>query len=268
MLPLSDENMEQTSGYGLYIRSVGIRDLGPYTCQAYNGLGPADSSTLVLQVLGPLDRSSIAREDQGFLRFIVDAPTYYTPPAPAPAPPVIPGYNPAGGGSPTNPYDSYSTGVAPPPPQPQVPISKPRPPTGYIAVEVGMPRTRFPLNEQISIPCTVNSYSQPIVEWKHNGSPLRSSRRLQIIRENNTLTIFNSRSSDSGTYTCEADNGYNRDSASVSITVENISVQQECTDNPYFANCKLIVKAEYCTNKYYAKFCCRSCTLAGQLRGY
>ena len=91
---------------------------------------------------------------------------------------------------------------------------------------------------------------------------------FQIIRDNNTLVIFNSRQSDSGTYSCEADNGYNRDSASVSIQVENISVSQECTDNPYFANCKLIVKAEYCTNKYYAKFCCKSCTLAGQLRPY
>ena len=40
-------------------------------------------------------------------------------------------------------------------------------------------------------------------------------------------------------------------------------VQDTCVDNPYFANCKLIVKARYCGNKYYAKFCCRSCTLAG-----
>ena len=91
---------------------------------------------------------------------------------------------------------------------------------------------------------------------------------FQIMRDNNTLIIFGSRASDSGTYTCEADNGYNRDASSVSIRVENIQVSQECTDNPYFANCKLIVKAEYCTNKYYAKFCCKSCTLAGQLRGY
>ena len=40
-------------------------------------------------------------------------------------------------------------------------------------------------------------------------------------------------------------------------------MQDTCVDNPYFANCKLIVKARYCGNKYYAKFCCRSCTLAG-----
>ena len=88
-LPLTSQNHEQTSGYGLYIRTVGLRDLGPYTCQAYNGLGPADSSTLTLQVLGPIDRSSISsREDQKFLSYVVDAPTYYqTPPAPAPQSP-------------------------------------------------------------------------------------------------------------------------------------------------------------------------------------
>ena len=71
----------QTSGYGLYIRTVGIRDLGPYTCQAYNGLGPADSSTFVLRVLGPVDISSISRGDQNYLSYVVDAPTYsYRPP--------------------------------------------------------------------------------------------------------------------------------------------------------------------------------------------
>ena len=86
------------------------------------------------------------------------------------------------------------------------------------------------------------------------------------MQANNTLAILSGRPADSATYTCEAENGYNRDTASVSITVENISVNHDCTDNPYFANCKLIVKAEYCTNKYYAKFCCKSCTLAGQLR--
>lgn len=43
------------------------------------------------------------------------------------------------------------------------------------------------------------------------------------------------------------------------------SLHVNCTDNPFFANCALIVKASYCTNKYYARFCCRSCTLGGQL---
>ena len=42
-------------------------------------------------------------------------------------------------------------------------------------------------------------------------------------------------------------------------------VHPNCTDNPFFANCELIVNARYCANQYYARFCCRSCTLAGQL---
>ncbi len=71
--------------------------------------------------------------------------------------------------------------------------------------------------------------------------------------------------SDSGTYTCEADNGYARDSDSASVTVEEVDVADACVDNPHFANCKLIVRARYCMNKYYSKFCCRSCTLAGQI---
>ena len=81
MLPLSTENLEQTTDFGLRIRRVGLRDLGPYTCQAYNGLGSPESSTFTLTVLGPIDRSSIAREDQSFLRYVVDAPvnTYYRP---------------------------------------------------------------------------------------------------------------------------------------------------------------------------------------------
>ena len=50
------------------------------------------------------------------------------------------------------------------------------------------------------------------------------------------------------------------------ITVANVVVPHDCNDNPYFANCKLIVKAEYCANVYYKKFCCRSCTDAGQIK--
>ncbi|XP_063602006.1 papilin-like [Penaeus indicus] len=47
--------------------------------------------------------------------------------------------------------------------------------------------------------------------------------------------------------------------------VEGVSVRPSCTDNPFFANCKTIVQGRYCTNEYYSKFCCRTCTLAGQL---
>ena len=51
----------------------------------------------------------------------------------------------------------------------------------------------------------------------------------------------------------------------IANNVENIQDLEECNDNPYLANCKMIVKAGNCSNKYYAKFCCKSCTIAGQL---
>ena len=89
---------------------------------------------------------------------------------------------------------------------------------------------------------------------------------FQVDPNSNALVIFNGRESDSGRYTCQAENGYKRDSDSVDITVANIVMPHDCNDNPYFANCKLIVKAEYCANVYYRKFCCRSCTDAGQIK--
>jgi hypothetical protein len=97
------------------------------------------------------------------------------------------------------------------------------------------------------------------------GQKVRESSRLKIQRNNNTLSINQAQAQDSGSYTCSASNGYNDAQDSVIISVEQIQVEEKCQDNPYFANCKLIVKARYCGNKYYARFCCRSCTLAGQL---
>ena len=79
-----------------------------------------------------------------------------------------------------------------------------------------------------------------------------------------TLAIDRAQPEDGGNYVCRASNGYNEAEDRVDITVEDLQVQDSCVDNPYFANCKLIVKARYCGNKYYTKFCCRSCTLAGE----
>jgi papilin len=74
MLSLPTENMEQPSeSTNLYIRSLGLRDLGPYTCQAYNGLGPAVSSSTVLKALGPIALTG-SREDDAYRPYVVDAP--------------------------------------------------------------------------------------------------------------------------------------------------------------------------------------------------
>ena len=74
-LTTSGENPEKP-GYSLVIDSLSIKDLGPYTCQAYNGVGQAPSSRTELRVMGPIDTSGVPRDEQKFLRYVVDAPTY------------------------------------------------------------------------------------------------------------------------------------------------------------------------------------------------
>ena len=57
---------------------------------------------------------------------------------------------------------------------------QPRPELGAISVRINSPRNRFPLRSQISLPCTVNSYTKPNVYWNKNGGRLRDSRRMQV----------------------------------------------------------------------------------------
>ena len=51
----------------------------------------------------------------------------------------------------------------------------------------------------------------------------------------------------------------------IEIFVKKPEQDNQCIDNPMFANCQLIVKAGFCgKNPYYSKFCCASCTEAGE----
>ena len=72
MLPFSSLNYEQNRDFSLLIRSVTFRDLGPYTCQAYNGYGRPSSYTVVLQAIGPV--YSIDDADIEFRRYLIAAP--------------------------------------------------------------------------------------------------------------------------------------------------------------------------------------------------
>ncbi|KAL1122940.1 hypothetical protein AAG570_003265 [Ranatra chinensis] len=85
------------------------------------------------------------------------------------------------------------------------------------------------------------------------------------VEESNRLMVLGARIEDSGMYRCHARNDYGEDESAVAIKVEGTYIDPKCTDNQFFANCQLIVQARYCMHKYYAKFCCKSCTEAGQL---
>ena len=47
--------------------------------------------------------------------------------------------------------------------------------------------------------------------------------------------------------------------------MENATANFEVQKTVY-AVLNIDCRRRYCTNKYYAKFCCKSCTMAGQLR--
>ncbi len=225
--------------------SVALSDLGPYTCQAYNGIGEAASFSIQMRVYGPVNPGP---GEQQFMRYVVGTPV---------APPTTTTPRPGG----YRPDRPAGWDFSRPPASTTLAPDKPRP--GYITVRIRMPHTRYAVGSDVLIPCEVNSYTRPSVRWRKDNADLREDARVQVLRSNNTLAIYRAQPADSGTYTCRGSNGYNEAEDSTVLRVENLQVQADCSDNPYFANCKLIVKARYCGNKYYAKFCCRSCTLAG-----
>ncbi|CAF4798136.1 unnamed protein product [Pieris macdunnoughi] len=115
----------------------------------------------------------------------------------------------------------------------------------------------------ITVPCEVDGYPVPVVRWSKDNVPLESSNRIQITEAR--LTISHANTNDTGEYACEASNGYSSHSSTVRIIVEGMYIPPTCKDNPYFANCHLIVRSNYCHHRYYSRFCCKSCVEAGQL---
>ena len=242
MLQVNSDRVSQGDDFTLKLSSVSLSDLGPYTCQAYNGLGEAASFNVRLTVYGPVNPGP---GEQQFMKYVVSSPT--APRRTTTTRPV--GYRPT-----RPPGWDYNR----PPPQ-----TTGRPRIREITARIALSQTRFPLNSYIRIPCDVNSGLRPSISWLKNGARLDRNSRVRVLF-NNTLAIDRAQPADGGNYACRASNGYKEAEDRVDITVEDLQVQDTCVDNPYFANCKLIVKARYCGNKYYAKFCCRSCTLAGE----
>lgn len=70
------------SDKSLIIKQAVIRSLGPYTCQAYNGLGRAASWTLTLQAVGPAQ--PLSPEEEPYRTYLIQPPepevTTLTPP--------------------------------------------------------------------------------------------------------------------------------------------------------------------------------------------
>ncbi|KAL1512853.1 hypothetical protein ABEB36_002368 [Hypothenemus hampei] len=278
LIPFKDREFEVTKDYSLIIHSVQLRNLGVYTCQAYNGKGKAASWSVTVKAKGPY--YSTNPKDIKYLQYVVNPPESTTSPpivftrnydTSSPKwPNVIPVQRPT-----PQPYvpPYYSTEPSPDLVDtneiyPQFPDAQVNVPQAVYSVPVRANITtneqRYPTGSNIQLNCDAYGYPPPQVQWYKDGVPLYSVGRISI-SETYTLTISAAEQSDSGRYSCEATNQYTKASSTLDVLVEGMFIHPTCTDNQFFADCALIVKARFCNHKYYAKFCCRSCTEAGQL---
>lgn len=69
MLPLSSEQYEQRHDHALVIHNVGLRHLGPYTCQAYNGRGKANSWRVTVKAVA--QPTSTSPEDIQYHQYLL-----------------------------------------------------------------------------------------------------------------------------------------------------------------------------------------------------
>ncbi|XP_059058317.1 papilin-like [Achroia grisella] len=132
-----------------------------------------------------------------------------------------------------------------------------------VKTHISAETTNLAVGTELNLPCDVDGYPSPTVYWSKDGVPLTSNHRTQFTDAR--LTITNLTVADSGEYGCHASNPYSNDYSTVRILVREIYVSTTCKDNPFFANCRLIVRSKFCVHRYYSQFCCKSCTEAGQL---
>ncbi|XP_025834692.1 papilin-like [Agrilus planipennis] len=258
-----------TGDFSLLIQSVQLSNLGVYTCQAYNGIGKATSWAVTVQALGPV--YSTRPEDEQYMKYVIPAPepsttterprfqrpVYYPRPIPTPEPYIPP------------PYEEPSPDITGNDIAPQLPPVM-EPSQGYtvpVRTNVTSEKQHFPLGSDVTLNCNVEGYPVPQVQWYKDGQPIQQTDKLYI-SDNHVLYIRGIDQNDTGDYACEAVNQFSRSRSTLKITVEGLNLHPNCTDNQFFANCQLIVRAKYCSHKYYARFCCKSCTQAGLLPVY
>ncbi|XP_050294454.1 papilin isoform X2 [Anthonomus grandis grandis] len=279
LIPLKNREFEVTKDYALLIHSIQLHNLGVYTCQAYNGIGQAASWSVTVKAKGPYFSNNPA--DVKYMQYVVNPPgppTVLPPPLPTVPPTTQNWERPTAFQRPTpQPYippvysteDPNSSVFDPNEIYPQFPDGGVPDSVVIVPVRANITstETRYPTGSTVQIPCQVDGYPLPQVQWYKDEVPLYPNANERISESaTHTLTIKSADKRDSGRYKCEATNQYSKATSSLDVSIEGMYIDPSCTDNQFFANCKLIVRANFCNHKYYAKFCCRSCTEAGQLR--
>ncbi|MFH4974442.1 hypothetical protein AB6A40_001151 [Gnathostoma spinigerum] len=120
------------------------------------------------------------------------------------------------------------------------------------------------VGSDVDVECETNGLTP--VRWFKNGEEINfdsnSYSQLQLTTGNSRLTIKDAKTSDSGSYACSA-GPTTILSDPIKIIVEGRLLPDSCVDEGNEATCRLVVKANLCTNVRYGRFCCRSCSAVG-----
>ncbi|XP_013398726.1 papilin isoform X2 [Lingula anatina] len=135
-----------------------------------------------------------------------------------------------------------------------------------VSVQVLVHNTTYTEDDTVNISCRALGYPVPRLEWLKDGQVLPEGDFLLRV-DRGDLSILQAIPSDSGNYTCRASNNVQTVTATTTITVKPkfIPPPPGCLDQPFYADCSLIVEANLCDHKYFSKFCCLTCHRAGLL---
>ncbi|XP_055351849.1 LOW QUALITY PROTEIN: papilin-like [Paramacrobiotus metropolitanus] len=278
-LRLDDHHFQQR-GSDLHIEEVRLDDSGDYICFANNGLGPSAQHLIRLHVESVLkiDGSDTMVSTRVGDRAILKCSAHGVP---QPRISWSKGGEPVGRDSPkfrqmgddslvieNVQYDDQSVYICTADNGVHAPAIKNVVLRVHeeIKAQIIASSSNFASGSQLRLECRASGYPQPRVRWYLNAHEIISDGDRSQVFTNGTLLIKRARASDAGVYQCQASNEQSSSSDSLRVFITGAPLTQECTDNEYYANCKLIVVAELCNNEYYAKFCCKSCTESGQIR--
>ncbi|XP_022094920.1 papilin-like [Acanthaster planci] len=117
----------------------------------------------------------------------------------------------------------------------------------------------------VRLACGSTGSPKPTTRWTVNNVGLPPMDRFELLPTGD-LIINGLRSTDGGTYTCTAANGISSESASATVTVQGAAVDPNCQDNVRYANCRVVLRANFCHRKPYDTYCCATCK-DSQVRG-
>ncbi|KAJ8713836.1 hypothetical protein PYW08_007456 [Mythimna loreyi] len=230
----------EARGNILLIRSLAIETLGEYTCQAYNGEGKTASWVVFVRAYKP---------EGVFIENELLVPRNTLPPRIRTKPPV---------NAETSTTTTTSTTTEALRPLFTVPVS----------AHVSTPFSTLNLGADLRLTCEIDGFPEPTVYWTKDGVTIQpDGARIFITGSTivSRLLVTQVTVADSGMYACHASNTYSSQTDTTQINVQQLTIPAKCTDNPFFANCDLIVRSKFCRFNYYEKFCCKSCMEAGQL---